>query len=311
MVDVAVLGCGPWGRNIIRTLLDLESTEDFRLREIVHQGSTERAETVNEAFNFECHTDLTEALNRNDAICVATPDETHFELVETALQSGLDVFVEKPLCFNRTRAEELFSLATKNNCLLMPGHLMLYHPLLSALQEEPNFQPGTLDEIVINRLSRLRDNGERRLLHSSLIHDLTVLDALYGATPSLTSCIPLGPYPPGRSVSGTLLYKETKVQIRARSDWPFPERTITFRRGEQFFHFDGQSDELTLSDQADPTEDDRLITFDELPLTAELKNFIRSSQELESCRVSKQHVLRVMKTLESIQQRVLNELQDQ
>lgn len=310
-MDFAVVGCGRWGQNVIRTLRDLESTENLQLREVVHTGNPDRASNISEQYNLPCHTDLGEAIDRNDAVCVVTPDETHPRLTRRILEDKTDVFVEKPLAFDLEECRELYDLADRNDCRLMVGHLMLFHPVLAELKSRPEFQTDNLSEIRVSRLSDLREVGERRLPYSSLIHDISLLDALYEAVPSRINVLDAtGPYPPGASLTVRLEYSTTPVRIHARSDWPFPDRTITFRSQNTFLRFDGLEENLTILDGTKEDTSGETVTFDSLPLTDELRNFARVCSRRATPAVSQDHVVRVMKTLDELEQHLIGVIGD-
>src|SRR5258708_31712342 len=63
-----------------------------------------------------------------DAVVVATPVPTHFALSKQALEMGKHVFVEKPPAMRASEMEELVALAAERDLVLLPGHLLLYHP---------------------------------------------------------------------------------------------------------------------------------------------------------------------------------------
>ena len=69
------------------------------------------------------------------AIAIATPAETHANLVREALLAGKDVCVEKPLCLSVETGESLIALAKELNRILMVGHLLWYHPAVLKLKE--------------------------------------------------------------------------------------------------------------------------------------------------------------------------------
>lgn len=304
-MQLAVVGCGRWGQNVLRTLVELENEEDIHLSDVVHTGDTKRADWVEENTEARCHTDLNEALERCRAVCVVTPDETHPELVERCLDADRDVFVEKPLAFDRETARDLLEQATQKDRLLMPGHLMVFHPFLSHLTKDPGFRVGELDEILVDRFNHLRESGERRLLHSSLIHDLAVFDVLFASEPeSITVHDARGVFPPGRFLSAHLLYGNSiDVRVRACIDWPSKRRSMTFRRENRVFRFDGIVDHLQVIDGPDGDEASRTFTFETLPLTEELRHFIRSARGEEACRITPEHVMRVMTTMKRIQKK--------
>ena len=70
-----------------------------------------------------------------DAVVIATPVVTHYELAKQALSAGKHVFVEKPQAQSSAEAEELAALAEEQGLVLMPGYLLLYHPALQRLKE--------------------------------------------------------------------------------------------------------------------------------------------------------------------------------
>src|SRR5439155_1600028 len=70
-----------------------------------------------------------------DAVVVATPVPTHYALSKQALEAGKHVFVEKPPAMRASEMEELVTLATDRKLVLLPGHLLLYHPGVQKMKE--------------------------------------------------------------------------------------------------------------------------------------------------------------------------------
>jgi predicted dehydrogenase len=308
-MKLTVIGCGRWGKNILRTLAELEETLDFTLNEVVHTGNPDRKKWVRGTIGVECHSDLETAMDRNDAVCIATPDETHSELVEKSLRQGLDVFVEKPLAFDVGKAQELLERADSQDTVLMPGHLMVFHPVLEALENEASFSIDDVDEILVTRQSDLRESGERRLIHSSLVHDIALLDYFFGQPPdTIVVDHAQGPFPPLRSLSAQLSYGDTIINVDARSDWPFPERSIIFRDNETFFQFNGIEESLTITSTSDDSNESDRRDFEDLPLTTELAHFVRAILGKTPCRISPDHVTRVMKTMDEMEGKALKKL---
>jgi predicted dehydrogenase len=303
MIKLTVIGCGRWGKNILRTLSELETSLDFELNEVVHTGNPEREQWVHETLDVKCHSNLDSALVRNDAACIVTPDETHSELVDRCLREELDVFVEKPLAFDRTEALNRLDRAKNQDNVLMPGHLMLFHPVLETLEDNPSFKINQLDEILVTRRSNLRESGERRLIHSSLVHDIALLDHLFGHSPN-TSVVhhAQGPFPPLCSLDARLTYDGIVVKVDARSDWPFPKRSIVFRTGKRFFKFDGIKDTLEIIDTSDKSIEPDVRSFNALPLTDELRQFVSLVQGGNDSRITPDHIGRVMQTMDTLEE---------
>jgi predicted dehydrogenase len=119
------------------------------------------------------------------AVVVATPVPTHYELAKRALLAGKHVLVEKPPAMRGDEMEELCAIAFERGLVLMPGHLLLYHPGILKLKEL--IDTGQLGEVLClygNRqnLGVIRRN--ENALWSLGVHDLSVLLYLVGEEPS-------------------------------------------------------------------------------------------------------------------------------
>src|SRR5256886_11336772 len=111
-----------------------------------------------------------------DAVAVATPGPTHHELAKKTLQAGKHVFVEKPPAMRAEEMDELVALAADRQLVLMPGHLLLYHPGVQKLKEL--IGSGELGDVLCiygNRqnLGIVRTN--ENALWSLGVHDLSVI----------------------------------------------------------------------------------------------------------------------------------------
>src|SRR3954471_1257305 len=130
--NVAVVGMGYWGKNLVRVFNELGA-----LRTIC--DSNARVEEV-------CKTDYPEAkfsytfksvLSDPEiaAVALATPAVSHYDMAKAALEAGKDVFVEKPLAVEVEQGQELVRLAEAKGRILMVGHILRYHPAIVKLQE--------------------------------------------------------------------------------------------------------------------------------------------------------------------------------
>jgi predicted dehydrogenase len=120
-----------------------------------------------------------------EAVVIATPVVTHADLALRALAAGKQVFVEKPMALRATEAEELCVLAEERELVLMPGHLLLYHPAVSKLKEL--IDSGELGEIRYvygNRQNLGKFRTDENALGSLGAHDLSVILHLVGEEPS-------------------------------------------------------------------------------------------------------------------------------
>lgn len=133
-VRVGVVGCGYWGPNLIRALSEVPEASVEVVADIDDMALA-RLKTKNPRVG-EFTSDISRVFEMDlDALVVATPAETHYDLARQALLQGLDVFVEKPLTTNAKEAADLVMLAGEAQRMLMVGHIVEYNPAVVALGE--------------------------------------------------------------------------------------------------------------------------------------------------------------------------------
>jgi predicted dehydrogenase len=122
---VGQAGLGYWGRNLARNFDDLTD-----LRWLCDASEERQAEFAERYPGARVTGDFDEVLADGDvdAVVIATPVPTHYPLARAALEAGKHVFVEKPPAMRVAEMEELVGLAETRGLVLMPGHLLLYHP---------------------------------------------------------------------------------------------------------------------------------------------------------------------------------------
>lgn len=179
--NVAVIGCGLWGKNVVRnfynlnalhTVCDLDAENRKNLRELYPDINL--TDDANEVFN---NPDI-------DAVAVVTPSHTHYKLVKKAIESGKHVYVEKPISTVSAEAKDLDDLATKNNMVLMVGHLLMYHPVVNRLKML--IAEGALGEIRYVQSDRLNINyfkNDRSVMWDLAPHDLSMTSYILGKEP--------------------------------------------------------------------------------------------------------------------------------
>jgi predicted dehydrogenase len=180
---LAAAGLGYWGPNLARNLDELGGAElawicdrdEARLERFGARFPDARKTT-----NFE---DLLED-EALDAVAIATPVVTHFELAREALLAGKHVFVEKPLALSSALGEQLVALAEERALVLMPGHLLLYHPGVAKLKDLVDSEElGRLLYVYGNRQNLGQIRKDENALWSLGAHDLSVILHLVGEEP--------------------------------------------------------------------------------------------------------------------------------
>ncbi len=182
MTRIGLAGLGMWGPNLARNfdeLADLRWLCDL---------APEQLETFGRRYPSAGATgDFDELLAdpELEAVAIATPVVTHFELARRALLAGKHVFVEKPPALTAAEAEELCSLAEERGRVLMPGHLLLYHPGIAKLKElVDSGELGEIRYLYGNRQNLGQIRRDENALWSLGVHDLSVILHLVGQEPS-------------------------------------------------------------------------------------------------------------------------------
>src|SRR2546426_4395127 len=140
--NIAVVGIGYWGKNLVRNFHELGALAVLCDAErSVEDGCRNRYEGV--TFCREFSAVLSDP--SITAVALATPAITHYEMVKAALEAEKDVFVEKPLAVDVEHGEKLVELAATRRRILMVGHVLRYHPAILKLQAL--IQEGALGKI--------------------------------------------------------------------------------------------------------------------------------------------------------------------
>ena len=178
---IAVMGCGLWGRNIVRNFYNLE------VLDTVCDLDEENLAKVKEQYpNVKTTKDFNDILNNPEitAVDVITPSHTHFKFVKMFLESGRHVYVEKPISTSAKDAQTLKEIAEQRGLVLMVGHLLLYHPAVNRLKMLVD--DGTLGDIVYAQSDRLNVNyfkNDRSVMWDLAPHDVSMMSYVIGKEP--------------------------------------------------------------------------------------------------------------------------------
>src|SRR5579863_1782102 len=171
-MKLAVVGAGYWGINLVRVfhrLGVLGQICDFssRLEQLAVDYPDVRADASYQAVLDDPSL---------DAVVIATPAETHYELAKQALLAGKDVMVEKPMTLRCEETEDLIEMAESRRRILMVGHLLEYHPAVTRLQSlVEQGELGRIEYIYSNRLNLGKVRREENAFWSFAPHDISVI----------------------------------------------------------------------------------------------------------------------------------------
>jgi predicted dehydrogenase len=173
-IGVAVVGYGYWGPNLARNVAERPELELRALCE-PHAGRADAFRTRHPGVPVLSDLSFVLASDEIDAVVVATPPRTHFDLVRRALEAGKHVLVEKPLATTGADAAELVSLAESHQLVLMPGHTFVYSPAVNTVRDL--IRDGTVGEVYFVTSSRMNLGKYQRdgVICDLAPHDLSIL----------------------------------------------------------------------------------------------------------------------------------------
>jgi UDP-2-acetamido-3-amino-2,3-dideoxy-glucuronate N-acetyltransferase len=179
--NVAVVGSGYWGKNLVRNFHDLGA-----LAGVCDADPVARAE-ICQRYSVALEADRFEDVLASptvDAVALATPASLHGAMARAALEAGKDVYVEKPLCLSEQEGVELVQLADDLERILMVGHLLWYHPgVLKLKSMVANGDLGRVQYIYSNRLNMGKLRREENVLWSFAPHDVSIILGLLDEVP--------------------------------------------------------------------------------------------------------------------------------
>lgn len=183
MIDLAVVGYGYWGPNLVR---NFQETEDANVRFCCDLDQNRLAKAKVKYPTIEITNDYKEVLKNPDvsAVAIATPVATHYEFARKALEHGKHVLVEKPLAASVSEAESLVDIASRRGLTLMVNHTFIYTGAVRKMKEI--VESGDLgdlyyfDSVRINLGLIQRDVN---VLWDLAPHDIAILEHLVEEKP--------------------------------------------------------------------------------------------------------------------------------
>ena len=179
MINIAVIGYGYWGPNLARCVAE---TEGCNLAAIVDPSSAalSRAGKRHPSAKLSQHWREILADPAINAVMIATPVDTHFEIGLAALNAGKHVFVEKPMTSCSREATILVELAAKRKLALMVDHTFVYTPAVQKIRDL--IVDGSIGQIYYYHSTRINLGLFQRdvnVIWDLAVHDLAILDFLF------------------------------------------------------------------------------------------------------------------------------------
>jgi predicted dehydrogenase len=223
MINIGIVGYGYWGPNLVRNFAE---TPDANVAAVADLDTAKLAVVQRRYPTVRTTTDLCDLLKdpEIDAIAIATPVHTHFELALAALQAGKHVWVEKPMTETSEQARRLIDEAQQRNRVLLVDHTFIYTGAVAKMGELiRNGDLGRIyyyDSIRVNLGLFQRDVS---VISDLAVHDFSILDYLLDEHPVAVSASGTNHFPgtPENLAYVTLFYESGTI-AHANVSWLAP-----------------------------------------------------------------------------------------
>ena len=319
MPRVGVVGCGYWGKNLVRNFHELGGLQAIC---DIDESCLQR---LSGTYRVPATRSLEELLANPDiqGVVIASPAAQHFEHAKKVLLAEKDVFVEKPLALRVDEGQELVNLARKQERILMVGHLLQYHPAILELGRLIRAgELGKVQYVYSTRLNLGKLRTEENILWSFAPHDISAIVFLLHEEPTSVSAHG-GSYLNQPIVDVTLTTCDFASGVRAHIfvSWlhPFKEQKLVIVADRKMAVFDDTETERKLVvyphridwvdrvPVAHKAEGQVVPLSGEEPLRLECQHFLECVRERKKPRTDGESALRILRILQACEKSLANQ----
>lgn len=316
--NIAVIGCGYWGKNVVRTFHGLGALR------CVCDVRPQVLKDAQEKYGVQTTPSIAEVLadREVEGVAIAAPAVHHYQLVKQALEAGKHVLVEKPLALHLAEGRHLAEIADSQARVLMVGHILQYHPAILKLKEMISAgELGRIKYIYSSRLNLGKLRAEENILWSFAPHDISAVLYLLEEMPTRVASHG-GTYVDSRVADTTLSTCQfaSGVNVHIFVSWlhPFKEQRLTIVGGKKMAVFDDMEPERKLvlySHRIDwvdrmpvaHKDDGQLVPIArEEPLRRECEHFLECIREKQKPRTDAASALQVLEVLDACERSLRN-----
>jgi predicted dehydrogenase len=187
MIQVGVIGYGYWGPNLVRNFSRSLGSSVKRVSDL-RESNLKKVHELHP--NILCSTNAQDLIDDTeiDAVVIATPVKSHFDLAMRSLKAGKHVFIEKPITDCSKQAIALIEEAEKKSLVIMVDHTFIYTPAvnkLKTLSSSPEF--GKIRYYDSTRVNLGLFQEDVNVLWDLAVHDLSIMQFLLGVSPVAVS----------------------------------------------------------------------------------------------------------------------------
>jgi len=252
MVGIGIIGYGYWGPNLVR---NFTQTDGAKVVSVCDQRPARRAQVEAHYPAIKAVADVSEMLANPaiNAVAIATPVFSHFDLAMQALRAGKHVFVEKPFTTTSEQALRLIEEAEKRRLVLMVDHTFLYTSAVRKIKEL--IDQGSLGQLYYYDSVRVNlgiFQHDVNVLWDLAVHDLSIMDFVLGRAPTMIAATGIASVPgQPESLAYLTCFFEDNLIAHFHVNWLAPVKIRQTLIGGS----------------------DKMITWDDMELSEKLKIF--------------------------------------
>jgi predicted dehydrogenase len=261
MIRIGVIGYGYWGPNLVRNFAEMGRAEVAAVADL----DPKKLELVAKRFPAVKVTSDAQELIRDptiDAVAIATPVNTHFELGMAALKAGKHLWLEKPMAETSLQARQLVDAAEKRKLVLHVDHTFIYTGAVKKMKElVRNDELGKILYYDSTRVNLGLFQRDVNVISDLAVHDFSILDYLLGEQPVAVSAGGINHFPgtPENLAYITLFYDSGAI-AHVNVSWlaPVKVRTVLVGGTKKMFVYDDlqPSEKLKIYDKGVSFTDD-------------------------------------------------------
>lgn len=180
---VGIIGCGYWGNHLVRNFYQ---SEYWNVLAIADKEQNQLNKIQKQFPNLNSTTNVDELFSNPDiqAIAIATPVASHYELAKAALLANKHVWLEKPLTLNTAQADELLDLAKESKLIINVDHTFIYTPAIQKIKEI--IDSGELGDLIYFDSMRVNlglFQHDVNVLWDLAPHDISILNYITNKKP--------------------------------------------------------------------------------------------------------------------------------
>ena len=246
-INIGVIGYGYWGPNLVRNFSEISGAKVKTVSDF-NQELLAKAQARYPAIQTTTNCQDIFADSKIDAVAIATPVSTHFDLALAALQAGKHVLVEKPMTTTSEQAIRLIDEAEKRNLVLMVDHTFVYTGAVRKMHELiANNALGDIYYYDSVRVNLGLFQHDVNVIWDLAVHDLSIMNYVLPSQPYAVSATGISHVPGGlENIAYLTLFFENNLIAHINVNWLAPvklRRTLV-----------GGSQKMIVFDDLEPSE---------------------------------------------------------